>query len=97
MQKFTMSVLVHSNETNVDIALVRKYYKDCKAQECWHKICNEATQSMHAGLELMTLQDKLFSTHIDTNWHGDVDSFVLYCNGLLVKIEEILPIKQHYT
>jgi len=48
---------------------------------------------MCADLELMTLQDKLFSTHIDTNWHGDVGGFLLYWNGLLVKIEEMLPIK----
>ncbi len=52
---------------------------------------------MHTDLELMMLQDKLFSTHIDTNWCGGVEGFLLYWNGLLVMIEEILPIKQHYT
>ena len=31
------------------------------------------------------------------NWHSDVEGFLLYWNGLLVKIQEILPIKQHYT
>jgi len=66
-QKFAMLVLVHSIKTDVGITLVRKYYKDCKAQLCWCKIWNEATCSMHADLELMTLQDELFSTHIDTN------------------------------
>jgi len=95
--KFAMSVLVQSMKTNVGITLVRKYYMDCKAQECWHKIQDEATCSTCADLELMMLQDKLFSTRIDTNWHGDVEGFLLYWNGLLVKIEEILPIKQHYT
>jgi len=95
-QKFAMLVLVHSIKTDVGITLVRKFYKDCKAQECWCKIWEEATHSTHADLELMTLQDKLFSTCIDTNWHGDVEGFLLYWNGLLVKIEEILPIKQHY-
>jgi len=90
-------VLVHTSiKTNMGITLVRKLYKDCKAQECWRKIQEEATHSTCADLELMMLQDKLFSTHIDTNWHGDVEGFLLYWNGLLVKIEEILPIKQHY-
>jgi len=37
-QKFAMLVLVHSIKTDVGITLVRKYYKDCKAQECCHKI-----------------------------------------------------------
>jgi len=37
-QKFAMLVLVHSIKTDVGISLVRKYYKDCKAQECCHKI-----------------------------------------------------------
>jgi len=96
-QKFAMLVLVHSIKTDVGITLVRKYYKDCKAQECCHKIWDEATHSMHADLELMMLQDKLFSTCIDTNWCGDIEGFLLYWNGLLVKIEEILPIKQYYT
>jgi len=96
-QKLPMLVLVHSIKTDVGITLVRKYYKDYKAQECWCKIQDEATCSMCADLELMMLQDKLFSTCIDTNWHSNVEGFLLYWNGLLVKIEEILPIKQHYT
>ena len=37
-QKFAMSVLVHSIKTDVGITIVRKLYKDCKAQECWKKI-----------------------------------------------------------
>ena len=45
----------------------------------------------------MSLQDKLHSTQIDSHWRGDVEGFLLYWNGLLVKIEEILPVKQHYT
>jgi len=86
-QKFAMSVLVHSIKTDVGITLVRKFYKDCKAQEYWCKIREEATRSTRADLELMMLQDKLFSTRIDTNWHGDLEGFLLYWNGLLVKIE----------
>jgi len=95
-QKFAMSVLVYSIKMDVGITLVRKYYKDYKVQECWCKIQDEATRSMCADLELMMLQDKLFSTCIDTNWCGDIEGFLLYCNGLPVKIEENLPIKQHY-
>jgi len=45
----------------------------------------------------MSLWDKLFSTRIDSHWHGDVEGFLLYWNGLITKIEEILPVKQHYT
>jgi len=45
----------------------------------------------------MSLQDKLHSTWIDSHWRGDVEGFLLYWNGLMVKIEEILPVKQHYT
>jgi len=96
-QKFAMSVLVHSIRTDVGITIVHKHYKDCKTQECWKKIQDEATKSSRADLELMFLQDKLFSTQFDSHWHGDVESFLLYWNGLITKIEEILPVKQHYT
>jgi len=90
-QKFAMSVLVHSIKTDVGITLVRKFYKDCKAQECWHKIWEEATCSMHADLELMMLQDKLFSTHIDTNWCGDVEGFLLYWMDFLSRLRRSYP------
>jgi len=36
----------------------------------------------------MSLQDKLFSTWINSHWHGDVEGFLLYWNGLITKIEE---------
>jgi len=45
----------------------------------------------------MSLHDKLFSTQIDSHWHGDMEAFLLYWNGLITKFEEILPVKQHYT
>jgi len=58
---------------------------------------DRATRSTRADLELISLQDKLFSTQIDSHWHGDVEGFLLYWNGLITKIEEILLVKQHYT
>ncbi len=58
---------------------------------------DRATRSTRADLELISLQDKLFSTQIDSHWHGDVEGFLLYWNGLITKIEEILPVKQQYT
>ncbi len=39
----------------------------------------------------MSLQDKLFSTQIDSHWHGDVEGFLFYWNGLITKI------KKNYT
>jgi len=77
-EKFAMSVLVHSIKTDVGITIVRKHYKNCKAQECWKKIHDEATKSTKADLELMSLQDKLFSTRIDSHWRDDVEGFLLY-------------------
>jgi len=87
---------VYCIQTDIGHTFVCEHHQDFDAQECWKKTTTEAHKSTHAELEVTALQDKLMQARIDSNWHGTVTGFLLYWKDTLCKMEDILPVQQHY-
>ena len=97
-QNWVYALLVTTLQTDQGRTFVREHAQDVNAQMVYTKLLKHHRDSPTSKLEVTSLQKSLITLTLDeTSWKGTITGFILHWREQMRKLEELLPIRDHYS